>query len=199
MDGPDPDFLAEARNLESAYLGSDDPMAQSGFSGGRARWVSERSQLVEAIDRDGDFLDVGCANGLLAEDVVTWAAERGITLTPHGVDLGPGLVTLARERFPSLAGNFVVADAWSWEPGRRWTFVCSLLDLAPDHLWCQWLRRLMEWVESGGRLIVGSYGSRTIDIAPADVAEVMRGCGLSVEGASSGGDPMITRFAWSRK
>ena len=153
--------------------------------------------MVQAIDRNGDFLDVGCANGLLAEDLVRWATERGVTLTPHGVDLGPGLVTLARERFPSLADDFVVADAWSWEPGRRWTFVYSLLDLVPDHLWCQWLRRLMEWVEPGGRLIVGSYGSRTRDIAPADVAEVMRGCGVSVEGASSGGDPMITRFAWS--
>jgi len=194
---PEPEFIEEARNLESAYLESDDPMVQSGFSGGRGRWVSERSPLVKAIDRDGDFLDVGCANGLLAEDVVIWAAERGFSLTPHGIDLGIGLVELARGRLPSFSENFFVADAWAWEPGRRWAFVYTVLDLAPADLWCQWLQRLMEWVEPGGRLIVGSYGSRKRDIAPDDVEKVMRGCGLSVEGASPGGDPTTSRFAWS--
>lgn len=40
---PDREFAAQARALESAYLRSEDPMVQSGFSGGRQRWVSERS------------------------------------------------------------------------------------------------------------------------------------------------------------
>ena len=62
---PPAGFLEDARGLKAAYLTSDDPIRQSGFGGGRGRWVSERSPLVEAIDADGDFLDVGCANGLL--------------------------------------------------------------------------------------------------------------------------------------
>lgn len=197
MDRPNPEFLEQSRKLEAAYLRSDDPIVQSGFSGSRKRWVVERSPLVDAIEYDGDFLDVGCANGLLAADVTKWAAERGFSVTPHGVDLGPGLVKLARERHPRFADNFLVADAWTWKPDRRWTFVYSLLDLAPEDLWCHWLWRLKEWVEPGGRLIVGSYGSRSRDLSPVDVAALMERCGLTVSSSSHGGDPVVTRFAWS--
>lgn len=197
MGGPGDEFLENCRRLESAYLQSDDPIAQSGFSGGRARWIAERSPLVEAIDRDGDFLDVGCANGLLAADVVNWADERGFSLTPHGIDLGSGLVDLARSRLPEFADNFVAANAWTWQPDRRWTFVYSLLDLSPRELWCDWATRLLGWVEPGGRLILGSYGSRSRGITPVDVAAVIQGCGLRVEGWSVGGDPVVTRFAWT--
>ncbi len=87
--------MEQARALEPASLEFDDPLRQSGFSGGRERWVKERSPLIEAIDRSGDFLDVGCANGLLAADVVDWTAQRGLEVIPHGVDLGPDLVSLA--------------------------------------------------------------------------------------------------------
>lgn len=197
MVGPDPEFLERSRKLEPAYLRSDDPIVQSGFSGGRDRWVAERSPLVEPIDRDGDFLDVGCANGLLAADVVDWASERGHAITPHGVDLGAGLVGLARERLPDFADNFIVADAWTWKPDRRWTYVYSLLDLAPEDLWCAWFGRLLGWVEPGGRLIIGSYGSSSRNVAPEDVAAVMEGCDLTVEGANAGGEPVVTRFAWT--
>lgn len=194
---PDAGFMERSRSLEAAYLESDDPIVQAGFSGGRERWVAERSPLIEAIDRDGDFLDVGCANGLLAADVVAWADERGFSLTPHGVDLGHGLVELARSRLPDFAHNFTAADAWSWEPDRRWTFVYSLLDLSPRELWCEWVNRLMGWVEPGGRLILGSYGSRSRDVAPVEVADVFKGCGLRVAGSSAGENPVLTRFAWT--
>jgi SAM-dependent methyltransferase len=194
---PSPEFEKMARQLEAAYLGSDDPIAQSGFSGGRDRWVAERSPLVEAIDRPGDFLDVGCANGLLAADVVDWCAARGVSMRPHGIDFGPRLIEMAREHLPGGADDFVVADAWTWEPMRQWTYVYSLLDLSPPELWCEWLRRLLDWVEPRGRLIVGSYGSRSARIPPVDVAAVMGECGLVVTGSTSGGDPPITRFAWT--
>lgn len=198
MGGPSEEFLEKCRRLESAYLESDDPIAQSGFSGGRERWVAERSPLIEAIDRDGGFLDVGCANGLLAADVTGWAAGRGFTLTPHGIDLGLDLVDLARSRLPDFADNFVTANAWTWQPDRRWTFVYSLLDLSPPELWCDWVTRLLGWVEPGGRLILGSYGSRSRDVAPVEVTTVMQECGLPVEGSSAGGEPVTARFAWTR-
>lgn len=197
MGGPTEEFLERCRRLESAYLESDDPIAQSGFAGGRERWVAERSPLIEATDRDGDFLDVGCANGLLAADVTEWAADRGFTLTPHGIDLGSRLVDLARSRLPEYADNFVTANAWTWQPDRRWTFVYSLLDLSPPELWYEWVHRLLGWVEPGGRLILGSYGSRSRGVVPTDVTAVIQGCGLSVEGSSAGGEPVIARFAWT--
>jgi hypothetical protein len=30
-----------------------------------------------------------------------------------------------------------------------------------------------------------------------EVEEVIRGCGLSVEGGSVGGEPVVARFAWA--
>lgn len=196
---PDDEFMSQMAALEAAYLRSVDAVVQSGFHGGRTRWRRERSPLVEGIDGDGDFLDVGCANGLLAADVVGWARERGHRIVPSGVDLGVRLVDLARERLPGHAANFVIADAWTWRPGRQWTFVYSLLELSPRHLRCDWLRHLSAWVAPGGRLIVGSYGSRSRDQAPAPVAEVLRECGIEVAGSSAGGTGAITRFAWASK
>ena len=194
---PDADFIKQAGSLEAAYLRSDDPVAQSGFGGGRDRWREERSPLVQAINKDGSFLDVGCANGLLAEDVSSWAAEQDHQIEPFGVDLGQRLVGVARSRHPDHRGNFEVADAWTWQPSRAWTFVYSVLDLSPVDLWCDWLTRLASWVEVGGRLIVGSYGSKSRDIAPVDIADVMSQCGLRVLGQAWGGSPPVTRFAWS--
>lgn len=194
---PPPEFRAEANRLEAAYLESDDPIVQSGFSGGPERWVAERSPLMEAITRHGTFLDVGCANGLLAEDVVRWAGWKGIVIEPHGIDLGSGLVALAQQRHRAWSSNFQVADAWSWDPSMRWTFVYSLLDLSPAEMWCEWLQRLSSWVQPGGRLIIGDYGSRSRSIPPVDVAGVFEKCGLEATGSSHGGDPVLTRFAWA--
>lgn len=199
LTGPDSEFLTEMRALEATCLLSDDPMVQSGFLGGRERWCVERSPLVEAIDRDGSFLDVGCANGLLAADVVEWAAARGHRIVPWGIDLGGELVALAKSRHPDLAENFQQADAWRWEPGRSWTYVYSLVHLAPEHLLCEWIRRLWSWVEPGGRLIVGAYGSRSQGFSPTDVNSVLTGCGFEVAASSSGGEGPITRFVWADK
>lgn len=196
MSRPDEQFISEMRALEAAYLESDDPIVQSGFHGGRNRWVAERLPLVEAIDRDGDFLDVGCANGLLVSDVVLWASERGYKIVPFGIDLGAQLIAHARQRLPEHASNFTVADAWTWHPVRHWTFVYSLMDLAPEDLRCEWIRRLFGWVKTGGRLIIGSYGSRSRKLPPEDVSEILRGCGLEVTGQSAGGRGPVTHFAW---
>lgn len=78
------DFLAQVASLEPTYLLHDDPIRQSGFGGGAERWRAERGSILEAVTGDGDFLDIGCANGHLAECLVVWASERGIQFTPHG-------------------------------------------------------------------------------------------------------------------
>lgn len=191
----DPGFMHGQRALQSLYLSSDDDLGRSGFSAGEERWTAERSPLVEAIDRDGTFLDVGCANGRLAEDVVRWAAARGHHIEPYGIDLGTGLVELANRRMPG--GRFVAADAWEWEPGRRWTFVYALLDQAPENLICAWIRRLAGWVEPGGRLIMADYGSRSRAVQPRDVGAIFESCGVTPNGTAAGGDPVVTQFAWA--
>ena len=119
--------LESIRILERAYLAHSDPIKQSGFSGGAQRWSAERSPLLDAIDGDGDFLDVGCANGFLLESVVDWASERGIELTPYGLDMNPLLIQEALRRFPDSAHHFWVANAWGWMPPKR--FRWNLRDL----------------------------------------------------------------------
>ncbi|MSR82653.1 MAG: hypothetical protein EXS58_06965 [Candidatus Latescibacteria bacterium] len=51
--------------ITPAYLAGDNPRSQSGHSGDEAHWLQARSLVAEAMDRDGAFLDVGCASGAL--------------------------------------------------------------------------------------------------------------------------------------
>ncbi len=188
------EWLAGLQNLERAYLDSDDPIRGSGFSGGPQRWRAERSPILQAIDGDGDILDVGCANGYLLECLVDWAGERGVTLTPHGLDIGPGLVAVARTRLPGASIH--LGNAWDWTPPQRYRYVYTLTDLVPaDRLDRMVQRLLRDFVAPGGRLIIGDYGSRSRRIEPRHVAALLRPHAL-VAGESVGGDPPIARFAW---
>jgi 8-oxo-dGTP diphosphatase len=47
-----PEFFAELRDLERAYLSHDDPIAQSGFKGGEVRWRAEREPILAAVRGD---------------------------------------------------------------------------------------------------------------------------------------------------
>lgn len=191
------DFLAQASALEDAYLQSDDPIRQSGFGGGPERWRAERSPILEAVTDDGDFLDIGCANGYLAECLVVWAAESGVRLTPHGIDIGPRLIAEAKRRLPAFADNFHVANGWDWQPGRRFRYVYTLSDCVPPEMLAEYVTRLLDrLVEPGGRLIVGSYGSRSRATPPLPIGEMMASYGHVVAGRSWGGEPPITAFAW---
>jgi hypothetical protein len=85
-------YAGNIRLLEPAYLRATTAEGGSGFGGDAVRWRARRGMIVDGIHRDGTFLDLGCANGLLMESVVQWAAERGHRIEPYGVDLAPGLV-----------------------------------------------------------------------------------------------------------
>lgn len=191
------DFLAEVRALEDAYLLSDDPIRQSGFGGGAERWRAERGPILEAVTGDCDLLDIGCAVGYLAECLVAWGAERGVRLTPHGIDVGERLIAEAKRRLPEHADNFVVANGWDWRPGRRFRYVYSLSDCVPLEMLREYVGRTLDrLVEPGGRLIVGSYGSRSRGTPPLPLAELLASYGYAVVGRASGGDPPLTAFAW---
>ncbi len=196
MKRPDRDFMEEMEALEAAYLASDDPIRQSGFSGGAERWRAERGPILDAVDRSGDFLDVGCANGYLLECLVTWAAEAGLELTPHGLELGSRLIETARRRLPAHAAQLHHGDVWTWQPPRTYDYVYTLSHLAPVGLLGDLLRRLQGWVSPGGRLIVGDYGSRSRGIDPQDMRLVLTTLGFEVAGDAMGGDPHLTAFAW---
>jgi hypothetical protein len=190
-------FLDELARLESSYLAESDPIRQSGFGGGPERWRAEREPILDAIDSGGDLLDVGCANGYLLECLLPWGGERGLRLTPHGLDCGARLIELARQRLPQYAANFHVGNAWTWQPPQRYRYVYTLYDCVPPDLLAQYIRRLLQrTVSPGGRLIIGAYGSRSRGYAPFDVAGFLDRAGFAVAGTTTGGNPPITAFAW---
>lgn len=195
---PLPDtFLAALRELERHYLAADDPIVGSGFHGGPVRWEAERRPILDAIERDGDFLDIGCANGYLLESLLGWAAEDGIALIPHGMDIGAGLVAAARRRLPDFADNIHVGDAWQWEPPRRYDFVYTIWDcVPPDHLAAHVKRLADRFVAPGGRFILGAYGSRSRNEPPFDVAGFLTEIEFKVEGSRIAGEPPTAAFAW---
>jgi SAM-dependent methyltransferase len=192
-----PEFLAQLGALERAYLRERDPIRQSGFAGGAVRWRAEREPILDAVEGDGDLLDVGCANGYLAECLVAWGRERGLKLVPFGVDQSAALVGLACRRLPELAAQFWVANAWEWTPPRRFHYVYALHDCVPrDYLRCFVERLLVAAAAPGGRLTVGAYGSRSRQEEPLDISRRLASLGFQIAGESTGGDPVVSRFAW---
>jgi len=193
------EFLNDLQQLQEAYLSHSDPIKQSGFHGGEARWRSEREVILKAVDKDGDFLDVGCANGYLLECLVDWADEKGITIRPFGVDQGANLIALAQKRFPNHESQFWVGNAWDWIPPRKFHYVYTLADNVPEALINDYLLRLMQhYVTTDGILIVGAYGSNSKKQPAVNVADSLTDAGLHVDGQATCGELPVTHVAWTR-
>ena len=183
-------YADNIRLLEPAYLKGTTAQAGSGSSGDADQWRARRSMIVDGIDRDGTFLDVGCANGLLLESVRDWAAERGRVVEPYGVDLAPGLVDLARRRLPQWAGRIELGNAIDYAPGRRFDFVHLLLDAVPRARRGDLVRHALKvLVEADGRLLISHYHRNE---PGADV--ILRGLGFAVTGCARAVDGPTT--AW---
>jgi SAM-dependent methyltransferase len=142
--------------IEASYFAEPgNPYRQSGRSRGARRWEETRRCIADAVARDGSFLDVGCANGLLLESLQAWLGEKGIAIEPFGVDFLPSLVDLARARLP--AGTFWVANAWSWSPPRRFDCVRTNLEYVLPEDRAEFVAKQADWVAPGGRLVVCHY------------------------------------------
>ncbi len=190
-------WCKEWARLYETYLDGDNPRAQSGFGGDEARWEAARRPIVEAIDADGTFLDIGCASGYLMESVARWSRHR---IEPYGLDLLPALADLARRRLPQWADRIFVGDALAWEPPMRFDFVRTELVYVPgDRMEAYVLRLLGEVVEPGGRLIVCGYGSGRSGMPAHPVRRLLRSWSLehelelAVEDPEGGG--LITELA----
>lgn len=150
---------ADARRyLDPSYLNADTPQGGSGFSGTLEEWRDRRQLIVDAIDADGTFLDVGCANGFLMECVVEWCAEKGITIEPYGFDASSALVRRAQERLPQWADRIWVGDALYADPPRTFDVVHSLLDFVRPAQHRDLIENVLRFVRPGGRLVISQYG-----------------------------------------
>jgi 2-polyprenyl-3-methyl-5-hydroxy-6-metoxy-1,4-benzoquinol methylase len=186
------DFYADnRRTLEPGYLRGTTPQQGSGFSGGPGEWRQARRHITEAIDRDGTFLDVGCANGLLMESVAAWCAERGLAVEPYGVDISPKLAELARRRLPQWADRIWAGNAADWRPpdGRRFDYVHILLECVPRDRRDGLVRHHLAYTvrPGNGRLLVSDYAADPATRHPA-APETLRSLGFRVAGQTSGGD-----------
>ena len=144
--------------LTSAYLSGDNPRAQSGFTGDQTHWTQARSLIAEAVDHNGAFLDIGCANGFLLECLMDWVSQRGHRIEPYGLDISIGLIDLALKRLPYWADRLFVGNAIDWVPPQRYDFVRTGLEYVPERRRANLIQRLLEHVViPGGRLIIGTF------------------------------------------
>lgn len=171
--------------LAAAYLLEDDPRWQSGFDGDAALWRQARELVVEAVDRDGTLLDVGCANGHSMECLVTWAAERSRRLVVSVLELNPDLASMARHRLPAWADRIVEGNVLHWEPPRAFTYIRTGLEYVPvDRRVALVARLLSAAVEPGGRLIVGPVSDGEV----TETLAVLAAGGCSVPGVRTATD-----------
>lgn len=196
----DESFFADTvRLLERAYLRTGSTAEQgSGFGGGPEQWRTHRRMVVAGLHKDGAFLDLGCANGLLMESVAVWAAEDGRTVQPYGVDLSAGLVAEARRRLPHWAERIAEGNALDWTPadGRRFDFVHVLADCVPAGRFPEVVRHARDrLVAPGGRLLVSVY--QPAGATAPDAAARLAATGITVAGRASGeGPPGTATTAW---
>lgn len=185
---------------DAHYLAGETVYAQAGFEGGADRWRRERGVIATAIHRDGSFLDVGSANGLLMESVREWALACGRRLEPYGLDSSERLVLLARRRLPAWAERIFQGNALTWAPPRRFEFVRTELVCVPAKRQAALMRHLLDAVVApGGRLIVCDYARRPAGGADL-LGDELRGWGFRIAGQASAemdeqGD-YHSRIAW---
>ncbi|HVD12545.1 MAG TPA: class I SAM-dependent methyltransferase [Gaiellaceae bacterium] len=187
-------FASMAAIFEGSYLAGDNPRAQSGFSGDEVRWEAARRPIAEAIDREGTFLDIGCASGYLLESIVRWAPHR---VEPFGLELTPALAELARRRLPQWADRIFVGNALTWRPPRRFDFVRTELVYVPAERRRMLVHHLLDDVVArAGRLILCGYGSPRSRLPTDTVRDTVRSFGLEPElereiEAPEGGGPIL--------
>ena len=171
--------------LAAAYLAESDPRWQSGYDGDRQAWREARELVLDAVDRDGTFLDVGCANGHLMECLVEWGRERGVHLTMYGLELNPDLASAARRRLPRWAERIHVGNVLDWHPPIAFTYVRTGLEYVPPHRRAPLVSRLLrEVVAPGGRLIGGPVKSPELE----EVLATFRAAGAGRPVVCSGTD-----------
>jgi SAM-dependent methyltransferase len=167
-----------------AYLSGDNPRAQSGYSGTEADWEQARSLVAEAIPRSGTFLDVGCASGLLMENVRTWCALRSLDVQPYGLEIAAELAALARRRLPSWSDRVFEGNAAFWVAPFRFDFVRTGPDYVPSSKRRALFAHLCSAVlRPGGRLLIGPYTEERDETrSTASLEDTLKGWDFEVTG-----------------
>ncbi|CAG7644294.1 class I SAM-dependent methyltransferase [Paenibacillus allorhizosphaerae] len=157
-------FETHNRFCTAHYLAADNPRGQSGHSGDERHYFQTHAMLLQAIHKNGTFIDVGCANGYLLESLDRWTKSLGFyELEWYGLDISKGLIELAKQRLPEWTGRFFVGNAFTWVPDvPKFDFVCvKELSYVPKKRRRAFLEHVLQhYVAPGGRLILGPNSER---------------------------------------
>ena len=162
--------------VTSVYLAADTPWGQSGKTGTSEDWEWSRSHVADAIDRDGSFLDVGCANGYLMECIPRWTRH---SVEPFGLEISQELAQMARARLPGWADRIHLGNVLTWEPSQAFTFARTGLDYVPSRRRRELVERLLGFCD---RLVIGVFNEHESEHTTADA---LQSWGVCVAGGSS--------------
>jgi len=196
--------------LEDSYVSADergDVFGGSGSSGDMANWEAKRRVIASAFDRDGTWLDIGCANGLLMETLAAWVADDGYRVEPYGLDLSERIAQRARIRLPHWAARIWGGNVMRFEPPIRFDYVTALADSVPVERRSELVKRLAHvYLKPGGRLIISCYRPGPFLLGPAareadSAAAILRDAGYAPLGEAEVRDPLTAaakvRVAWT--
>lgn len=206
----DDEYYERIRSLlEDAYVSADergDVFGGSGSSGDMTSWEGKRRVIARAFDREGNWLDVGCANGLLMETLAVWVAEGGHCIEPYGLELSERIAERARKRLPYWATRIWTGNVMKFEPPIRFDYVTALADVVPIQSRGALLMRLARrYLKPNGRLVLSCYrpgafllGKPALEAESA--AEILRAEGFEPVGEAEVRDPATgaakVRVAW---
>lgn len=165
-------YEATLRLLEESYVAADergDAAAGSGSTGGLTAWEAKRRVIATAFDRDGTWLDVGCANGLLMQTLTAWTAAAGVSVEPYGLELSERIADRARLRYPKWSDRIWTGNVMTWQPLNRFDYVTVLPEHVPSERFAGMLSRILEiFLTPRGKLVVNCYFPRSGAMPPFD-------------------------------
>jgi SAM-dependent methyltransferase len=151
-------FNSLKKDIEESYLRHKDPWKQAGFMLTEEAWTACRKPIADCLEKSGTFLDIGCANGYLVESILKWTSERGLNITPYGIDLSEKLIVRARERLPQYSSNLNAGDALNWSNPIKFDYVRTELAYALEDSQEQYLHKIFtSYLEPNGKLLLTEY------------------------------------------
>ena len=139
------------------YLSTNNPRAQSGHGGDEYHYIYAQMPVIEAVYKNGTFLDIGCANGHWMEMIHKWGSAIGFDLQMFGVDISEELIELAKIRLPQWHDRFYLGNAFYWKPENKFDYIHNSADVPVDDKREYYNHLIENYLVDGGRMIIGPY------------------------------------------